>query len=142
MFRMLRWLEGLLAGGAPGLVETYGVEELRLIDDWTACLAASKASPLFVFKHSTVCPTSAAAHRRVARYLEEGGADSAPVYLVRVIESRAVSNAIARDLDVRHQSPQILLLHAGRVLWNASHGGVTENAMNTALAAHRPTGGT
>lgn len=142
MFRILKWLEGLFAGDGPGLVETHGVKELRQIEDWKACLAASKAAPLFVFKHSTVCPTSAAAHRRVAQYLEEREAGSAPVYLVRVIEARPVSNAIAEDLGVRHQSPQILLVHDGRAIWNASHGGVSESAMRSAWAACRQTGGT
>jgi len=130
----MKGLGALLRGGGPGLVETYGVEELRRTEDWEACLQASEEGPLFVFKHSTACPVSAAAHQRVARYLAEPAEGDAPVRLVRVIESRPVSNAIAEDLGVRHQSPQVLLLHQRRSLWDASHGGVNETAMRQALA--------
>ena len=141
MFRLLNWLGALFVGGGPGLVETYGVEELRGMEDWRRCLAASDAGPVFVFKHSTTCPISAGAQRRVARYLAEGGEDAAPVYLVKVIESRAVSNAIADDLGVRHQSPQAVLLHGGRAVWDASHGSISETAMLRALAARGDRGG-
>jgi len=55
-----------------------------------------------------------------------------PVYLVRVVEDRPVSDYIAERTGVRHESPQVIVLRAGKVRWHASHGGVT----GAAIAEH------
>lgn len=111
------------------MTELHSVEELERILD------ASDKAPLFLFKHSTRCPISAAAYRRVNAY-EEGAADSRPpIYLVKVIEARPLSNLIAQRLGVEHQSPQIILVCHKTAVWNASHGAITAEAMNAAVDA-------
>lgn len=45
----------------------------------------------------------------------------AKVYLVNVIEDRAVSNLIADILEVTHQSPQLLLIKDGKCIHQSSH---------------------
>ena len=48
--------------------------------------------------------------------------DQPPQYaMVTVQTHRAVSNAIAQKLGVRHETPQALLVKSGRVVWSASH---------------------
>ncbi|QSO49689.1 bacillithiol system redox-active protein YtxJ [Alicyclobacillus mengziensis] len=77
---------------------------------------------------------SAAAWKATRNFVladEEGKAD---YVMVKVIESRSVSNAIANDLRVRHQSPQVLLLQGGKVLWTASHWDITEKSLEKALS--------
>jgi bacillithiol system protein YtxJ len=49
-------------------------------------------------------------------------------------ENRELSGLIARETAVRHESPQVLLFRDGRVTWSASHGGVTLEAMTSAVA--------
>jgi len=46
---------------------------------------------------------------------------------------RAVSNAIAQKLGIRHETPQALLVKGGRVVWSASHFRVTAAAVENAL---------
>lgn len=41
---------------------------------------------VFLFKHSTTCPISAAGYRAVAEYLQQAGAQTLPLYLVKVIK--------------------------------------------------------
>jgi bacillithiol system protein YtxJ len=53
--------------------------------------------------------------------------------MVKVIESRPVSNAIAEKLAVTHQSPQLILLHSGQEVWNASHHNITGENIESAL---------
>ena len=53
--------------------------------------------------------------------------------LVTVQTHRAVSNAIAQKLGIRHETPQALLVKDGRVVWSASHFGVTAAAVEDAL---------
>lgn len=125
---MLWLIVGSELGKTAGIV---GMVELCSEADLEACLAESGEAPVFIFKHSTSCPTSAMAYRRVAAYLEEG-VDIPPFYLVRVIESRAVSNAISARLGVAHQSPQLILVKGDRVLWDASHGEIIAGAIDDA----------
>ena len=113
-------------------VEKIAMNELCSEADLKACLEQSGDAPAFLFKHSTSCPTSALAYKRVAAHLEEA-VDIPPFYLVRVIESRLVSNAIAAQLGVVHQSPQLILVKGEEVLWETSHGGITGGAIDAAL---------
>lgn len=104
--------------------------EMRSEADFEAALAASAEGPVLIFKHSTTCPISASAHRQAADYA--GQPDALPIYLVKVIESRPVSNAIAARLGVAHQSPQAILLRDGQAAWDASHGAITAASLQRA----------
>jgi len=88
--------------------------------------------PVFILKHSTQCPISAAAYRAFQRFAA-AHPRSAEFRVVQVIEQRPLSNEIARRLGVRHQSPQALLVHRGTVRWHASHWDITEQSLAAAL---------
>jgi bacillithiol system protein YtxJ len=53
--------------------------------------------------------------------------------MVTVQTHRAVSNAVAQRLGVRHETPQALLIRDGRVVWSASHFRVTAAAVEDAI---------
>lgn len=125
------WIAGVLFGKGSKRLEDLGVEELVDIAGLERVLAGE--GPVWLFKHSTTCPISASAYRRVAGYVAEEGAGAPPMYLVKVIESRPVSNEIAARLGVRHESPQVLLVQGGKVVWHASHGGIEAGAMRGAM---------
>ena len=42
-------------------------------------------------------------------------------YLLDLLNYREISNAIANRYDVMHQSPQILVIKNGKVVYTASH---------------------
>jgi bacillithiol system protein YtxJ len=120
------------------LFPSIGVENAKMIEvtdlsGLDTAFAASDAQPVLVLKHSTRCPISAGAYQRVAAWLD-GNASAPAVYLVKVIESRTVSNAVAERLGVTHQSPQIILVRNGRAAWNASHSAITSTAIEHALS--------
>jgi bacillithiol system protein YtxJ len=122
----MRWLFGRTKGDST-MIEITSVEALETV------LAKSSDGPVVLFKHSTRCPTSGAAYARVDKWLRESGENAPKVYLVKVIESRPVSNAIAERLGVTHQSPQTIVVRNGRSVWNASHGQITGEAIANAL---------
>lgn len=103
-------------------------KEISTIDQWKEVLEKSKDKPALLFKHSTTCPISANAYREFVDF-------ESPVetYLVKVIESRDVSNEIASDVNVQHASPQALLITNSQVVWNASHGRITGNSLAEAV---------
>jgi len=96
-------------------------ETLHDLDAFRSALARHRA--LLLFKHSPICPVSAAA-------LEEWQAFSRalpdfPRLFVDVIADRAVARALAGECGVAHQSPQAILFRDGRAVWHASHHAIT-----------------
>lgn len=120
-----------------------GIRELRTHEELEEVLLVSDTRPQWILKHSTACPISARAFAEFTRYASAvgamaggraGEATSAPGFaLVKVIEARPVSDALAVGLGVYHQSPQVLLVHGGRAVWHASHYEITGAAMEAAL---------
>lgn len=108
------------------------MQQLTTETELDDCLEKTAETPAFIFKHSTACPTSAFAYKRVANYIQEKP-DFLSFYLVHVIESRPISNAITARLNVPHQSPQLLLVKGDTVIWDTSHAGITEDAIKDAL---------
>lgn len=86
----------------------------------------SKQRPVVIFKHSLTCPISASAFERMKDY--DGDVD-----LVEVQRARALSDEIAQRLGVRHESPQIIIVRNGQVLWDASHFKITPDAVAEAV---------
>lgn len=108
------------------------IERIEDVDD---LLAASADTPVLVYKHSYSCGTSAYALDELMDLLH-GPAPEARYAMVGVQTHRDVSNAIAARLGVRHETPQVLLIRDGQVVWSASHHRVTAAAIEAALTAH------
>lgn len=83
-----------------------------------------------LFKHSTTCPISAKANEEFLAYVQ--GSET-PAAIVHVIEDRPLSNRIAEDFGIKHESPQIFLLEDGEVRWNTSHWKITRQAIQEAV---------
>lgn len=109
------------------------MKELTRPEDWAEVLEKSKKKPVFVLKHSTACPISADAYDEVAGHWKKKGEELPPLYMVKVIESRSISNAIAAELKVTHQSPQMILVEDKKAVWNASHRDITGKAVDKAM---------
>ena len=116
----------------PELTSLEGLDELDRM------VAASSDRPLLLFKYSNTCGTSAQALDELVAHLDESPAD-ATYAMVTVQTHRDVSNAIARKLGVRHETPQALLVRDGRVVWSASHFRVTAAAVEDAISRSQPT---
>ncbi|MGE0862943.1 MAG: bacillithiol system redox-active protein YtxJ [Vicinamibacterales bacterium] len=113
------------------------LHRLTDLDQLDAAFARSAAAPVLIFKHSPTCGISAQAHEEVASLAAETGL-RAEVCLVIVQEDRRVSNEIARRLNHRHASPQVLLVQGGVLQWHASHFRVTGQAIRAALGRTQP----
>jgi bacillithiol system protein YtxJ len=83
-----------------------------------------------LFKHSTTCPISAKAHEEFQEFVSENPTSAA---IVHVIEDRPVSNQVAEDFGIKHESPQIFLIENGEVRWNTSHWKIKKETIKEAL---------
>lgn len=90
----------------------------------------SKQRPIVIFKHSLTCPISAAAYDQMTRF-------DGDVALIEVQRARQLSNEIENRLGVAHESPQVIILSNGQVVWNASHFKITADAVADAVKKAR-----
>jgi bacillithiol system protein YtxJ len=73
-----------------------------------------------IFKHSNSCSISSMALSRTLKAQEEIES-KAVVYLIDVKANRNLSLEVADHLGVRHESPQIIIIQDGKVVYDASH---------------------
>lgn len=88
-----------------------------------------------IFKHSTRCPASAAAHHEMEQFLAKH--PGLPIYLVDVIEWRNASDHIADATGIQHESPQAIILKEGTVAWHGSHSSITLDALENNVSQHK-----
>ena len=95
---------------------------LQTEDQLVALHQESFEHPVLVFKHSTRCSISATALSRFERNFPQAQ-HAAPVtpYYLDLIRFRPLSNRLASDYEVEHQSPQVLVISQGKVIHVASH---------------------
>jgi bacillithiol system protein YtxJ len=110
---------------------------LRGIDELEQALNDSHEQPVLFFKHSHTCGISAEALDELRAHLDQRAAARAAVRyaIVTVQTHREVSNEIAARLGVRHETPQAILVRAGRAIWTASHFRVNAAELNKALVS-------
>lgn len=87
--------------------------EYRALNTVQECIEASHDRPVFILKHSATCPISSHAKHAVDTIMESH--PNTLVYLVVVQKQRPLSNEIADFFKIKHESPQLLLIHQGEV---------------------------
>jgi bacillithiol system protein YtxJ len=99
--------------------------KLEQIDQINQIKIESNNEPILIFKHSTRCSISSTSLDRFERSWTKTQVDKPlKLYFLDLIKNREVSNAVARDLGIEHESPQILLLKNGEVIYHESHYGI------------------
>lgn len=89
-------------------------------EDISSILDASESKPQIIFKDSVTCGISAYAKER----LEKGSdllTEKADFNYLDLLAYRSVSNFIAEELKVVHQSPQIIVLKDRKVIYQVTH---------------------
>lgn len=77
-----------------------------------------------IFKHSTRCSISMMAKRRFELDWDSLP-EELPLYFLDLIQYREISNQIAQQFNVYHESPQLLLIKDGECILDQSHGGIS-----------------
>ena len=93
-------------------------------DDLNKAIEESSTKKIAIIKHSTRCHIS----KTVLKNFEKEVADSdkdVSYYFLDLLSHRNLSNKIANDLNVQHQSPQLIVVEQGRAVTDASHQGIS-----------------
>jgi bacillithiol system protein YtxJ len=94
------------------------LQDERQLDE---IVAASITIPQVIFKHSTRCGISSMAKNRLDKNDAPAGIN---FYLLDLIKHRNISNKIASEFRVFHQSPQVLVINNGKCVYDESHSGI------------------
>ena len=97
-------------------IELTDEQKLQQINELSA------KEPVVIFKHSTRCSISSMAKSRLER---EQAPENATFYYLDLIKYRNISNKIAADYSVHHESPQILLIKNGECVYEETHNGIS-----------------
>jgi bacillithiol system protein YtxJ len=100
---------------------------LQLMGQLDEIIALSKEKPVLIFKHSTRCTISRFALKQFENEFDLQNQIDA--YFLDLLEFRAISNEIASRFGIMHQSPQLLLIKEGKVLYDASHSDIQANEL-------------
>ena len=95
-------------------------KSVKEIEDFYTLLENSASKPQIIFKDSTTCGISAHAKYRLENGFNhlDGKAD---LNYLDLLSHRSISNLIAKELKVTHQSPQIIILKDKKVVYTSSH---------------------
>lgn len=107
--------------------EPMNWNSLSSVGDLKALNEASKEKTVLLFKHSRTCSISATALGRLERSWEETHGEKLSPFFLDLISHRDVSNQIAQDYGVMHESPQALLIKDGKAIYDESHFGISLN---------------
>lgn len=104
-------------------ISLSSIEQLEEIESF------SIENTVLVFKHSTRCGISSMVKRQFEKSLDEDTRQM-KLYYLDLISYREISNEIASRFNIRHQSPQLLLLKNGKVIDHASHHSILDVDLN------------
>lgn len=97
----------------------------------------SKKTPILLFKHSTTCGISAASKAGLEENYEKY-LNNTYFYYIDLLKYRKLSDKVAEELGVLHQSPQIILLMNGEVKFHTSHQGINSELIESKIKEHLP----
>ncbi|PZX58380.1 bacillithiol system protein YtxJ [Algoriphagus ratkowskyi] len=97
------------------LTEASQIQEIK---------ALSEAKPVMIFKHSTRCSISSMSLDRLLRKWKDVDNEKVTPYFLDLIASRDLSDLVAKEFRVAHESPQVLLIKNGQAVYNNSHYGI------------------
>lgn len=86
--------------------------------------------PKVFFKHSTRCPISAMV---LHSFETNWSGEKEVLYFIDLLRFRDVSNALASLTGVQHESPQVIIVHNGQAVYNASHNEINPDRIQTRL---------
>lgn len=113
-------------------MEELSIQNIANLKEILALSFSEEIDGVFVFKHSTRCSISSMAYNRLKR---EWNFDSSRVkfYYLDLLAHRDISNEIAETWNVRHESPQLIGLKDGKVIYEASHNMIYTKDIQEAL---------
>jgi bacillithiol system protein YtxJ len=95
--------------------------QLMALDQLEKVKAESADKIILIFKHSTRCNISRMTMDRLEREWNDNELPEVALFYLDLLRHRDISNAVAEEFGVEHQSPQVLLVSNGKSVLDLSH---------------------
>lgn len=95
--------------------------ELRTESQLEQIQEESKTKSILIFKHSRRCSVSKVALDRLERKWNVEETSHIKPYFLDLLSFRETSESVARQFDVEHESPQVLVIAKGESIYDRSH---------------------
>ncbi|MCD1117199.1 bacillithiol system redox-active protein YtxJ [Chryseobacterium turcicum] len=90
-------------------------------EDLNKAIKESYENRIAIFKHSTSCFISKTVLKNFEKEIENSDDENVSFYFLDLLAFRPISNKIAEDFGIRHESPQLIVFENGKAINNASH---------------------
>lgn len=87
-------------------------------------ITESADNNILIFKHSTRCNISRSTLDRLERNWKDAEVPNVKPYFLDLLSYRDISNTLAEQFQVEHQSPQVLIIRHGKAIYDNSHYGI------------------
>ncbi|AZB26330.1 MULTISPECIES: bacillithiol system redox-active protein YtxJ [Chryseobacterium] len=95
-------------------------QNIKSEEDLEKAIESSYQHKIAIFKHSTSCFISKTVLRNFEKEIENSD-QKVNVYFLDLLAHRPISNKIAEDFGIRHESPQLIVIENGKPVNSASH---------------------
>src|SRR5688572_19631956 len=95
--------------------------KLTTEDQLQTLIEKSTHTPQVIFKYSNRCSVSDVARTRLEKKQAPSDVD---FYFLDIINYRSLSDRIAKEFGVRHESPQVLVIKKAERVFDESHMGI------------------
>jgi bacillithiol system protein YtxJ len=102
-------------------------EQLEIIQ------AESREKVIVVFKHSTRCGISKMVLKSFERNFDLQQDKGIKMYFLDLLANRDISNLLAEKFEVRHESPQLIIIKNEKVVHHASHQSIEVDSLRNFL---------
>lgn len=116
---------GLFDGFLTHKTMNWPGSSLETMAQLEGLMTASYTIPQLIFKHSTRCSISRFVMKELVFNYSFSEKDFGLWYL-DLLAHRPISDAIAQQLEVIHQSPQLLVIKSGKAIAHAAHENVNK----------------
>ncbi|MCX2744699.1 bacillithiol system redox-active protein YtxJ [Mangrovivirga sp. M17] len=103
--------------------------EIKEERDLKQAIEISKTKPVLIFKHSTRCAISSMMLSKLERNWNEKSTEKVSPFFLDLISYRNISNLIENSFGIMHESPQALLIHNEKCIFDSSHGGINHDVL-------------
>lgn len=102
-------------------------------NDLNTAIENSNIKNVIIFKHSTRCIISKTVLKNFENEAENSNTENIDFYYLDLLNYRNISNEIAEQFNITHQSPQVILIKNEEAVYNASHDGISLETINNIL---------
>ncbi|PZM63503.1 bacillithiol system redox-active protein YtxJ [Paenibacillus dendritiformis] len=108
------------------------IDTEQALQEW---IDSTKEQTAVLFKHSTRCPISARANEEMGKVAEEFEPRGIAMGRILVVEHRDAALACTDKLGIQHESPQVIVMKEGQVVWHDSHHAITFDNVSSELTS-------